>query len=153
MQQLHLQPLLHDEQCINVGVASQLELQWPQTLPVFGPEPYKHPKTTKLNPNTPWMKCNKKTINIAYDCFLPSMNHSRFMKIQNSCQLFCPTCFIRISIPIFGIPCRLELSCICATSGSNNPLQVFIFLHSRCCISRHTAHTPSSKPQHFQQLL
>jgi hypothetical protein len=44
---------LHDEQCINGGVAFQLELQLPQTLHVFGPEPYKHPKTTKLNPNTP----------------------------------------------------------------------------------------------------
>ncbi len=153
MQQLHLQPLLHDEQCINGGIASQLELQLPQTLPVFGPKPYKHPKTTKLNPNTPWMKCNKKTINIANYCFLPSMNHSRFMKIQNICQLFCPTCFIGLSIPIFDIPCRLELSCICATGGSDNPLQIFIFLHSRCCISRHTAHTPSSKAQHFQQLL
>ncbi len=122
-QQLHLQPLLHDEQCINADVAFPLELQLPQTLLVFGPEPYKHPKTTKLNPNTPWMKCNKKTtINIAYDCFLPSMNHSRFMKIQNSCQLFSSTCFIGLSIPIFGIPCRLELPCIRATSGSNNPL-------------------------------
>jgi len=66
MQLPHLQPLLHDEQCINGGVASQLELQLPQTLHVFGPEPYKHLKTTKLNPNTPWMKCNKKTINIAF---------------------------------------------------------------------------------------
>jgi hypothetical protein len=78
---MHLQPLLHDEQCKNGGIASQPELQLPQTLLVFGPEPYKHPKTTKLNLNTPWMKCNKKTINIGYYCFLPSMNHSRFMKI------------------------------------------------------------------------
>jgi hypothetical protein len=60
MQLLHLQPLLHDEQCTNGGVASQLELQLQQTLPMFGLEPYKHPKTTKLNLNTPWMKCNKK---------------------------------------------------------------------------------------------
>jgi hypothetical protein len=81
MQLLHLQPLLHDEQCKNGSVASQLELQLQQTLLVFGPEPYKHPKTTKFN--TPWVKCNKKIINIAYYCFLPSMNHSRFMKIQN----------------------------------------------------------------------
>jgi hypothetical protein len=72
--------LLHDEQCINGGVASQPKLQLPQIFPVFGPEPYKHPKTTKLNPNTPWMKYNKKIINIAYYCFLPSMNHSKFMK-------------------------------------------------------------------------
>jgi hypothetical protein len=93
-----------------------------QTLPVFGPEPYKHPKTTKLNPNTPWMKCNKKIINIAFYCFLPSMNHSRFMKIQNICQLFCPTCFTGLSILIFYIPCRLQLSCIHTMGGSNHPL-------------------------------
>jgi hypothetical protein len=73
--------LLHDEQCKNGGVASQPELQLQQIGPLFGPEPYKHPKITKLNRNTPWMKYNKKTINIAYYCFLPSMNHSRFMKI------------------------------------------------------------------------
>jgi hypothetical protein len=66
MQLLHLQPLLHDEKCKNGGIASQPKLQLQQTLPVFGPEPYKHPKTTKLNPNTPWMKCNKKKINIFY---------------------------------------------------------------------------------------
>jgi hypothetical protein len=59
MQLLHLQPLLHDEQCKNGGIASQPELHLQQTLLVFGLEPYKHPKTTKLNPNTPWMKCNK----------------------------------------------------------------------------------------------
>jgi hypothetical protein len=34
------------------------------TGPLFGPEPYKHPKITKLNHNTPWIKYNKKTINI-----------------------------------------------------------------------------------------
>jgi hypothetical protein len=60
MQLLHLQPLLHDEKCKNASVASQPELQLRQILLVFGPEPYKHQKTTKLNPNTPWMKCNKK---------------------------------------------------------------------------------------------
>jgi hypothetical protein len=85
MQLLHLQPLLHDEQCKNGGVASQPELHLPQTLPLFGPEPYKHPKITKLNHNTPWMKYNKKTMNIAYYCLLPSKNHFRFMKIQNIC--------------------------------------------------------------------
>ncbi len=106
----------------NGSVASQPELQLQQTLLVFGPEPYKHPKTTKLNPNTPWMKCNKNRINIVYYCFLPSMNHSRFMKIQNICQLFCPTCFIGLSIPIFYIPCRFQLSCIYTTGGSNHPL-------------------------------
>jgi hypothetical protein len=36
-----------------------------QTGPLFGPEPYKHPKITKLNCNTPWIKYNKKTINIS----------------------------------------------------------------------------------------
>jgi hypothetical protein len=36
MQLLHLQPLLHDELCINGGVASQIELWLPQTLPLFG---------------------------------------------------------------------------------------------------------------------
>jgi hypothetical protein len=61
MQLLHLKPLLHDEQCKNGGVASQPELHLQQTFPVFSPELYKHPKTTQLNPNTPWMKCNKKT--------------------------------------------------------------------------------------------
>jgi len=83
MQLLHLQPLLHDEQCKNGDVTSEPELHLQQTGPLFGPEPYKHPKTTKLKCNTPWMKYNKKTINIAYYCFLPPMNHSRFMKIQN----------------------------------------------------------------------
>ncbi len=122
MQLLHLQPLLHDEQCKNGGVASQVELHLQQTGPLFGPEPYKHPKITKLNRNTPWMKYNKRTINIAYYSFLPSMNHSRFMKIQNICQLFCPTCFTRLSIPNFDISCRLQLSCIYTTGGSDHPL-------------------------------
>jgi hypothetical protein len=53
MQLLHLQSLLHDEQYKNGNVASQLELHLQQTLLIFGLEPYKHPKTTKLNPNTP----------------------------------------------------------------------------------------------------
>jgi hypothetical protein len=77
MQLLHLQPLLHDEQCKNGGIGSQHKLHLQQTLPMFGLEPYKHQNITKLNPNTPWMKCNKKIINIVYYCFLPSMNHSR----------------------------------------------------------------------------
>jgi hypothetical protein len=85
MQLLHLQPLLHDEQCKNGGVAFQPELHSPQIGPLFGPEPYKHTKINKLNHNTPWMKYNKKIINITYYCFLPSMNHFRFMKIQNIC--------------------------------------------------------------------
>jgi hypothetical protein len=57
--------LLHDEQCKDGGIASQPELHLQQTGPLFGPEPYKHPKITKLNSNTPWIKYNKKKINIA----------------------------------------------------------------------------------------
>jgi len=60
MQLLHLQPLLHDKQCKNDGIASQPEQHLQQTLPLFGPEPYKHAKITKLNLNTPRMKYNKK---------------------------------------------------------------------------------------------
>jgi hypothetical protein len=56
MKPLHLQPLLHDEQCKNGSIAFQPELHLQQIFPMFGLEPYKHPKTTKLNPNTPWMK-------------------------------------------------------------------------------------------------
>jgi hypothetical protein len=77
-----LQPLLHDEQCTNGDFTSQPKLHSQQILPLLFPKPYKHPKTTKLNPNTPWMKQNyKKTINIDYYYFLPSMNHHRFMEI------------------------------------------------------------------------
>jgi hypothetical protein len=47
MQLLHLQPLLHDEQCKNGGIAYQPELHLQQTGPFFGPKPYKHPKITK----------------------------------------------------------------------------------------------------------
>jgi hypothetical protein len=65
MQLLHLQPLLHDEQCKDGGVASQPKLHLQQTGFLFGLEPYKHPKITKLNHNTPWIKYNKKTITIA----------------------------------------------------------------------------------------
>ncbi len=60
MQLLHLQPLLHDEQCKNGDVAFQPNLHLQQTLPLFGLKPYKHQKITKLNRNTPWMKYNKK---------------------------------------------------------------------------------------------
>jgi len=60
MQLLHLQPLLHDKQCKNGDIAFQPELHLQQALPLFGPEPYKHPKITKLNLNTPRMKYNKK---------------------------------------------------------------------------------------------
>jgi hypothetical protein len=52
--------LLHDEQCTDGGVASQPELHLQQTLPLLCLEPYKHQKTTKLNPNTLWMKNNNK---------------------------------------------------------------------------------------------
>jgi hypothetical protein len=56
--------LLHDEQCKDGSVAFQLELHLQQTGPLFGSEPYKHPKITKLNRNTPWIKYNKIIINI-----------------------------------------------------------------------------------------
>jgi hypothetical protein len=64
MQLLHLQPLLHDEQCKNGDVESQPELHLQQIGLLFSPESYKHPKITKLNYNTPWMKYNfkKKTL-------------------------------------------------------------------------------------------
>jgi hypothetical protein len=55
-----LQPFLHDEQCIDGGVASQPELHLQQILPLLSPKPYKHPETTKFNPNTSWMKQNYK---------------------------------------------------------------------------------------------
>ncbi len=44
--------LLHDEQCTYGNVAFQSKLHLQQTLPLLCPEPYKHPKTTKLNFNT-----------------------------------------------------------------------------------------------------
>jgi hypothetical protein len=47
--------LLHDEQCTDGNVASQPKLHLQQILPLLCPELYKHPKTTKLNRNTPWM--------------------------------------------------------------------------------------------------
>jgi hypothetical protein len=71
MQLPHLQPLLHDEQCKNGGVASQPELHLQRTGPLFGPKPYKHPKITKLNCNTPWMKYNKKKILLIIVSYLP----------------------------------------------------------------------------------
>ncbi len=77
--------MLHDEQCIDGNVASQLEPHLQQTLPLLCFKPYIHAETTKLNPNTPWMKQNyKKTINIDY-YLLPSMNRFRFMEIQYIC--------------------------------------------------------------------
>jgi hypothetical protein len=50
--------LLHDEKCTDGNVTSQLELHLQQTFPLLCPEPYKHPKTTKLNINTTKEKCN-----------------------------------------------------------------------------------------------
>jgi hypothetical protein len=44
--------LLHDEQCINGSIASQLELHLQQTLLLLCIKLYKHPKTNKLNLNT-----------------------------------------------------------------------------------------------------
>jgi hypothetical protein len=60
---LHLQPLLHDKQCRNGGVTSQPKLHLQQIIPLLSPQPYKHPKTIKLNLNTPWMKQNYKKNN------------------------------------------------------------------------------------------
>jgi hypothetical protein len=48
-----LQLLMHDEECRNGDVASQLELHLQQNFPLLSPQPYKHPNTTILNPNTP----------------------------------------------------------------------------------------------------
>jgi len=53
-----LHPLLHDEKCIDGGVAFQPKSHLQQTFPLLSPKPYKHPKTIKLNPNPPWMKQN-----------------------------------------------------------------------------------------------
>jgi hypothetical protein len=60
-----------------------------QTGPLFGHEPYKHWKITKLNRNTRWMKYNKNKINIAYYCFLPSMNQNDNNNFQVLLQHFC----------------------------------------------------------------
>jgi hypothetical protein len=43
---------VHDEQCIDGSVASQLELHLQQTLSLLCFEPYKHPKTTIYKFNT-----------------------------------------------------------------------------------------------------
>jgi hypothetical protein len=65
-----------------INVTFQLEPHLQQTFPLLCLEPYKHPKTTKLNPNTPSMKqYYKKITNIDYYFFLLSMKHSRFMEI------------------------------------------------------------------------
>ncbi len=53
-----MQPLLHDEQCTNGNVVFQPKLYLQQTLPLLCLEPYKHPKTTKLNLNTTKEKDN-----------------------------------------------------------------------------------------------
>ncbi len=55
---LHLQPLMHDEQCTNGNIVFQPKLHLQQTLPLLCPKPYKHPKTTKLNLNTTKEKDN-----------------------------------------------------------------------------------------------
>jgi hypothetical protein len=47
-----LQPLLHDEQCINGSVTFQLELHLQQTFLLLCLKPCKHPKTIELNLNT-----------------------------------------------------------------------------------------------------
>jgi len=55
---LRFHRLLHDEQCIDGDITFQPELHLQQTLFLLCFEPFKHPKTTKLNPNTPWVKQN-----------------------------------------------------------------------------------------------
>jgi hypothetical protein len=60
---------------------------------------------------------NLKTTNIEFFFFL-SMNHFRSMEIQYSYQFLCLTHFSGLLIPIFDIPCHLQSSCICRTSGS-----------------------------------
>jgi hypothetical protein len=54
-------------------IASQPKLHLQQTFPLFYPQSYKHPKTTKLNLNTPWMKKNyiKKSKLINFFSYLP----------------------------------------------------------------------------------
>ncbi len=86
---LHLQPLLHDEQCTNDDVIFQPKLHLQQTFLLLCLEPYKHPKTIKLNPNTPWMKQNYyflKTLIIIFSYFpwiiLDSWKFNTFI---NSC--------------------------------------------------------------------
>ncbi len=77
-----------------ISVAFQHELYLQQTLPLLCLKPYKHPKTTKSNPDMLSMKQNyKKTTNNDYYFFLPCMNHFRFMEIQYIFQLLCPICF------------------------------------------------------------
>jgi hypothetical protein len=44
--------LLHDKQCTNGNVVFQPKLHLQQTFPLLCLEPYKHPKTIKLNLNT-----------------------------------------------------------------------------------------------------
>jgi hypothetical protein len=44
--------MLHDKQCTDGNVAFRPELHLQQTLLLLCPEPYTHPKTTKLNLNT-----------------------------------------------------------------------------------------------------
>ncbi len=80
------------------------------------------------------------------------MNNFIFIKIQYIYQLFCLTCFTKHSIPIFDIPCHLQLLCIYTMGGSNHLLSIFILLHPWCCISRHISHAPCIKTQHLQHL-
>jgi hypothetical protein len=64
---------LHDKQYTDGDIAFQPELHLQQTFLLLCFEPYKHPQTTKLNPNTPWMKQNYKKI-IIIDFFSPSFS-------------------------------------------------------------------------------
>jgi hypothetical protein len=71
----------------------------------------------------------KKTTNIDYYFFLPSMNRFRFMEIKYNYQLLCLTCLSGLLIPIFYIPCHFQSLCTCKTSWSNHLLQIFVFFH------------------------
>jgi hypothetical protein len=86
---------------MTINAAFQLELHLQQTLPLLCPEPYKHLKTTKLNPRHTFEETKLlKKKNNDYYVFLPSMNHFRFMEIQYIYQLLCLICFSGLSILI-----------------------------------------------------
>jgi hypothetical protein len=53
---------------------------------LLSPQPYKHPKTTKLNPNTPWMKQNYKK-NIKHWLLLFLTFHESFYIHENPIHL------------------------------------------------------------------
>jgi len=78
-----------------------------------------NPINTQKTPNLTLTHLGWNKIITKKNYFLPSMNQFRFMEIQYICQLFCLIYFTKLLSPIFDIPCHLQLSCICKTSGSN----------------------------------